>query len=711
MLSINRAERPFLFYLLLSALALRLIYLYELSSNPFFDAPIVDARSFLEQAQHIAAGHILGGDEPFWQPPLYIYFLAFICWLFPTDYFTVIRLLQIALGTFSCALVYGITRHTFDKATARLATAIAALCSTFIYFEGEFLAVPLEIALNLLLVHRLLLALQTDEKHQWVASGLIAGLAALTRPNVLLFAGAFVVWLALHLRKKPGGIRRWFICATLLLTPTALVILPISVRNYIIESDVVLISSNGGINFYIGNSGDYEEKVSIHPGVRWENMAMEPVRAGHLTAAAKSAYFFTRSFTYITTHPLEYIGTLLKKSYLFWSGPELKRNLDVYFSRQYSHLLSILLWDRFISMPFGLIGPLTLLGFILSWQRKDPSIALLRLYAFSYTVSVLLFFSVARYRVPALPIFIIFAAMASLSIYHRLQQKPFAQSIPLLCGFTALLILLNWSAAPSGEDDAQLHFDLGEVYLRKEQYQLAEAYAKRALELEPGYNYARHNLAVAYFYQDQFDHSIKEGLRTLVENPRRPDTHALLGRAFMASGQLRTANTHFRQALEIDPSNGMFHYYYGRLLYKVADYANAVQHLRQAVEWAPEDAWIHYELGRALHGQGSVDAALTAYEQAWALDQIPAAANAVGAVHFVSGRHREARQFFTYTLERDPSNLQALINIDLLDIEQGHISKGLEHLRTLQRQHPASQAVLNALRAVGSRTLPSTTEQ
>jgi len=711
MLPINRAERPFLFFLLIGALALRIIYLYESSANPFFDAPIVDARSFLEQAQHIAAGHWFGGDEPFWQPPLYIYFLAFVCWLFPSDYFIAIRLLQIALGTFSCALVYGIARHTFDKTTARLATAAAALCGTFIYFEGELLAVPLEIALNLLLVHRLLLALQRDVKYQWIASGLIAGLAALTRPNVLLFVAIFIIWLALHLRKTAGGIRRWFICTALFLVPTALVILPISVRNYTIENDIVLISSNGGINFYIGNSGDYEEKVSIHPGVRWENMAMEPVRAGHVTAAAKSAYFFRRSFTYITSHPLEYIGTLLKKTYLFWSGPELKRNLDIYFARHYSHLLSILLWDRFISVPFGLIGPLALLGIALTWKRKDPHIALLRLYAFSYTASVLLFFAVARYRVPALPIFIIFAALASLGLYHRLRQAPFAQSVPVLCGFTALFFLLNWPAAPSGDDDAQLHFDLGEVYLRKEQYPLAETYAKRALELEPNYNYARHNLAVAYYYQNQFDHSIREGLRTIAENPRRPDTHALLGRAFMAAGQLRTAHTHFKQALEIDPTNGMFHYYFGRLLYKVADYSNAVHHLRRAVEWSAQDAWIHYELGRALHGLGEVDTALSAYERAWTLGQIPAAANAVGAVHLVSGRHREARQFFTHTLERDPNNLEALINLALLDIEQGRTSKGLEHLRALQRQYPTSQAVHSALRAAVSRTTSPATDQ
>ena len=608
-------------------------------------------------------------------------------------------------------MVYILAKQTFEIKTARIASVAAALCGTFIYFEGELLAVSLEIALNLLLLNHLLFAVKENRKRHWFASGLIAGLAALTRPNILLFIGVFVIWFALYLRTTTGGIRRWFICTTSLLLPVLFVILPVSVRNYIIEPDIVFISSNGGINFYIGNSGNYEEKVAIHPGMRWEDMAMEPVRAGRVTAADKSAYFFSQAFSYIAAHPLEYAQTILKKTYLFWSGPELKRNQDIYFARQYSYLLSALLWDRYLSMPFGLIGPLALLGLALTWQRKDPQIALLRLYALSYTLSVLLFFAVARYRIPALPVFIIFATTAGLSLYDRLRLTSLTQSIRPLFGLVLLLILLNWSAAPSGDNDAQLHFDLGEIYLRKEQYPRAEAHAKRALELEPDYNYARHNLAVAYFYQDQFDFSIEAGLRAVAENPKRPDTHAILGQAFMATGQLRAAHIHLRRALEIDPNNGMFHYYYGRLLYKMADYTNAATHLQRAAAWSPQDAWTHYELGRALHGQGKIDGALQAYQQAWILGQMPAAANAVGAVHFLSGRYREARQYFTYTLERAPENLDAQINLSLLDIEEGEPAKGFARLQTIQRQYPTSQAVRNALNSARSRISPPTTDQ
>jgi tetratricopeptide (TPR) repeat protein len=701
---IARAEQRFLAFLLLGALLLHLVYIYEYRASPFFDAPVVDARTFLAQAQLIAAGDLLGGDEPFWQPPLYIYLLAFVCWLFPQDYFTSIRLLQAAFSALSCGLIYLLARRVFDMATARLAAIAYLLCGTFLYFGGELLAVPIEISLNLLLLYCLSHALDRDARSDWLWAGVLAGLAALTRPNILLFIALFALWWMYYLRSRNEGrwARLWLTRLALFALPMFSIILPVTLRNLTLESDLVFISANGGVNFYLGNSGDYDAKVSTHPGMHWENMVMEPVRAGRETAAAKSAYFFRKSFAYIGSHPLDYAQLLLKKAYLFWSGPELKRNQDIYYARQHSHLLSALLWDKILSYPFGLIGPLALVGLALTWRQKGTE--LLRLYTLSYTLSVLLFFAVARYRMPALPIFIIFAARATTILYHDLQHAPFNSSLRPLVALAILLIALNLPAAPRGKNDAQLHSDLGEVHLRKGHYAEASKYLKQALQLEPDYNYARHNLAVAYFRLNQYQESIETGLRTLEENPRRPDTHLLLSRAYGATQQYQKARHYLRRTLEIDPQNGMAHYDYGHLLYKEKNYSKAIFHLRRASEWNTHDAWTHYELGRALHHLGEESAALHAYQRAWQIEPpLPAAANAIGSLHFVAGRLQQARLYFSRALDRAPDNLEAQINLGLLDVEEGYISKGIERLQQLRDQYPNSSTARNALREVQQR--------
>ena len=673
--------------LLLGALALRLGYLWEHRASPFFDAPIVDAQTFLKQAQALSSGPFWGGDEPYWQPPLYIYLLAFVYWLLPASYFVGIRLVHAGLGVLSCLLVYALARHAFGEQVGRIAGVMAALCGSLLYFEGELLAVPVEVFLNLLLLYGLLLAWRRERGRDWVLAGFIAGLAALTRPNILLFIAAFCAWALWHRRTSA------YRSLLLFIVPIALVILPVTYRNWTIEPDLVFISSNAGVNFYIGNNADYERTVSLRPGMQWEDMIAEPAHWGHETATARSAFFFGKSFDYIAAQPLDYLGLLCKKGFLFWNGPEAKRNQDIYYARQHSRILSFLLWDWYISIPFGLIGPLSLLGLGLSVRGKwTPPVALLRLYALVYTASVVLFFPAARYRMPVVPVLIAFAAFAAFQLYLGVRRRAYIRTTVLAVPLVGLLVLCNLAEAAPTAEDAQLYFDLGEVHLRKRDYAQSARYSRRALELDPAYNYARHNLAVAYFHQEHYGESEREALHTLAENPRRDDTRILLGRIYLATNKPQQAAAHLRHALERDPESGMAHYYYGRLLYRQGHYAAAAIHLQQALPWQPQDFWLHYELGRALQQAGQAKAALSQYQHALSVERRPEALVAIGALHLAAGHTTKAHTQFLQALELAPSNPEAHVNLALIELENGDHIAAIDRLRQVLARGPSPHA-------------------
>ena len=671
--------------LLLAALALRLGYLWEHRASPFFDAPIVDAQTFLNQALALASGPFWGGDEPYWQPPLYIYLLTFVCWLLPASYFVGIRLVHAGLGVLSCLLVYALARHAFGERVGRIAGVATALCGSLLYFEGELLAVPVEVFLNLLLLYGLLLAWRGERGRDWVLAGLTAGLAALTRPNILLFIAAFCAWALWH--RRTSACRSLF----LFIVPIALVILPVTYRNWSIEPDLVFISSNAGVNFYIGNNADYERTVSLRPGMQWEDMIAEAAHSGHETAAAQSAFFLGKAFNYITAQPLDYLGLLCQKGFHFWSGPETKRNQDIYYARQHSRILSLLLWDWHMSIPFGLIGPLSLLGLGLSIKSKPP-IALLRLYALAYTASVVLFFPAARYRMPVVPVLIAFAAFAAFQLYLGVRRKAYIRTAVLAVPLVGLLVLCNLAEAAPTAKDAQLYFDLGEVHLRQRDYAQSARYSSQALELDPEYNYARHNLAVAYFHQERYGESEREALHTLAENPRRDDTRVLLGRIYLATNKPQQAAAHLRHALERDPESGMAHYYYGRLLYRQGHYAAAATHLQQALPWLPQDFWLHYELGRALQQAGQIEAALNQYQRALAVERRPEALVAIGALHLTAGHPAKARTQFLQALELAPDNPEAHVNLALVELENGDHAAAIDRLRQVLASGPSPHA-------------------
>ena len=59
------------------ALVVRVVYIFESDASPLFAHPAVDAKTYTHHALRLAAGNWLGVSEgPFWQPPLYPYFLG-----------------------------------------------------------------------------------------------------------------------------------------------------------------------------------------------------------------------------------------------------------------------------------------------------------------------------------------------------------------------------------------------------------------------------------------------------------------------------------------------------------------------------------------------------------------------------------------------------------------------------------------------------------
>ena len=89
------------------ALSLRLVHAFQMSASPLFTMPAVDAATYAEQAASLASGNWLGrGQGPFWQPPLYPYFLGVIKLAFSESFYYVSRFAQALIGSLTCVLLY-----------------------------------------------------------------------------------------------------------------------------------------------------------------------------------------------------------------------------------------------------------------------------------------------------------------------------------------------------------------------------------------------------------------------------------------------------------------------------------------------------------------------------------------------------------------------------------------------------------------------------
>ena len=680
----------------LGALAVRLLYLLESRANPFFDAPVVDAQSFLEQARRIAAGDLVGGDSAYWQPPLFPYFLAAFQWLAGDAVFLAVRIGHAALGAFSCLLLHRLALRLLSPLAATLTATCLTMYGPLLYFEAELLAVALEVFLYLLLLSLLVKASERQSVRWWLAAGMVGGLAAVTRPNILLFLLVLALMLPLVAGSQPT--KRWSRQLLALIVGLACVIGPVTWRNAAVGGELVLISANGGVNFYIGNNARADSTVAIHPGHHWERLMGQSLEAGYDTPGRRSDYFYRRAFTEIAADPLAWVGLLAQKTCRLFTAPEVKRNQNPYYAREHSRLLSVLLWGAVISFPHGVVIPLALLGLVVTWQRSDAGLNLLRLFLVTYGLSIALFFVTSRYRIPLAPVWLLFAAFGVVWLGDRLGARRWRESVLGLGLVLFAGVVVNLPSAPSLENDAQLQHDLGEIMLRKERYSQSLVHSRRATELEPDYASAFHNMAVAWLSLGQPRSALEASRRALDLYPERPTTRFQYARALWETGDPWSAVKQLEIALLSAPKMADARHELGRWLLRLGQPAEATPNLEVAARLRPDAYWTAYDLGRALHLSGRHREAVAVFARAATLAPSRAEApSAAGAAALAAGDMPSARYHLREALRIDSTYVPARINVGLVEIEAGNYRVGIELLEDVLTLAPDKVPVLDAL--------------
>ncbi len=520
----------------LFALLLRLIYLLQIYHNPTFNYPTLDAAYHDEWAQAVAQGK-LTQPQAFFRAPLYPYFLGLIYFIFGHNYL-VPRILQHLIGSLSVVLLVVLTNRLFGKKIALTAGLVFAAYATVIYYEGELLLDSLLIPIDLLIFIFLYKAKDNPSFANWGLAGLCLGLSAITRPNILLFVPVVLIWLFWSFRKTESAKRRLYFAAVFIMG-MVLPILPVAGHNYRAEKSLVLIASQGGVNFYIGNnprSNGYSSIIPGRPGYNWKlsdvSEAARQETGQNLSSGRLSNFWYKKGLEFWYQNPAQALRLTLKKTSLFFSAIEISNDQDIYPFWKNSWLI------RALPVGFWIIGPLGFLGIIFTFTNRKAR--LLSLFVLVYSLSVIAFFVNARFRLPILPFMALFAVYALFELWKKIREKKNL----LLCapGLVVLFILVNanWchlqkTGGPQG------YFRLGNVFLEKGNFSEARRYYEVALEIDPHFRFAHLNLGTLALKRGDLKTAEKEYLAELSVDPLSERALSNLSLVNRLAGQPRPA--------------------------------------------------------------------------------------------------------------------------------------------------------------------------
>jgi len=375
--------------------------------------PMYDSQYYDKVARQVAEGDILG-DEVFYMAPLYPYTMAIPYRLFRTEStdggyvynITLVRYLQGVMGALSCILAYGVASLAFDRRVGLCTGLLAAIYGVFVYYDGIIMPSSLILFLHLSALLLLLLAGKHRSPIWWLAGGITLGLCAVAHGTALLVLLGVLVWVLVGF---PGEkLRTKVNWSMLILAGFIPIIALVTVRNYVVGKDFVLLTSNGGKNLYIGNNptanGSYRFYVFDLWGSELYYYLHDIKRTPQdLPPSESSKQLVKMSLRFMRQHPGRELLLLAQKFRLFFNAIEVGINDNYYFAQRYSVVL------KYLGLSFGIIAPVALTGVLFSlkqWRRH----LLLLMFILAQAASFTIMFVLGRYRLVFVVCLMVFAA-------------------------------------------------------------------------------------------------------------------------------------------------------------------------------------------------------------------------------------------------------------------------------------------------------------
>jgi putative PEP-CTERM system TPR-repeat lipoprotein len=267
-------------------------------------------------------------------------------------------------------------------------------------------------------------------------------------------------------------------------------------------------------------------------------------------------------------------------------------------------------------------------------------------------------------------------------------------------------------------------FLMGGVKLEQGEPKEAESYLKRYMQQDGNNVSVIKLLASAYYAQGKMS-DVVATLGPVTEQSSDPQLWAMLGSAYMRSGDMAAAASALQKAVEIAPNMAAFRNQLAIGLLSVGQDEQAMAQLNSAVK-VDEDQFqsdyievmlklregdlagaggaveklivksadipIGYNIkGTIAYAQNDVPVAVAAFEKALAVDPsyFPAAKN-LARIAEKAGDMNRVRALFEGVLQADPNSEQATLALADLVVRQGDAAKGLEMTNAAVNRFPKS---------------------
>ncbi len=342
-------------------------------------------------------------------PPVYPLLLFFFQWVGDSGGIMLLKIFQVLASSSAIIGVYLLARSLeVSRGQAELTALFMALYPPAVAYAGDISTVTIEITLVVFGTWGSVIALRRRSLGAAFGSGVAWTLAALTRSPWLVVIPLMAIWILLFagypVRDRLRTVVIFFIASSL-------VILPWTARNYATHHTLVLTSTNGGLNFWIGNNPSANGEYTFPT----ETDASLVQRSATMSEAARDIFYYREGLEFIRNNPVKALQLAGAKFIYYWFfRPNIGSNYTTL------NLPVTLAGYAFIIAWIGLL-PLSIIGVRTlkeTWKWHGLLAAILISQSFVYMI----YFVGTRYRTPADGYVMVWGAIGLSLIWSKWRQ-------------------------------------------------------------------------------------------------------------------------------------------------------------------------------------------------------------------------------------------------------------------------------------------------
>jgi 4-amino-4-deoxy-L-arabinose transferase-like glycosyltransferase len=312
------------------------------------------------------------------------------------------QILLALIGVAACYVLYPLGTALFDRTVGLWACFLGAVNPLWVLLAAVPMTESVAILLYPLFVLSSLKLLRAPTVRNAVVVGLVLGVTALNKATILGVAPFWLLWLGFAMAPRW---RQSILMGGIVAALSLGILLPWTIRNYRLFGRIIPVTLQAGHSMYEANNPYTDYALQrVERGETWLNDPRYGQPLTGLSMLEVEDKGRELALRFIRENPARFVDNAWRRLKVFWMP--------------YNHPAHRAYWY--------VVGPSFALGFFLAWRYRFgrwgelliPSLLIVE------TMSlVILFPSMPRYRVPAEPFVLVFAAYFVVLIARHVEQR------------------------------------------------------------------------------------------------------------------------------------------------------------------------------------------------------------------------------------------------------------------------------------------------